>query len=145
MLFKNKWQVLIWFWNPTLLRNNDKVNLSSDQSLISPNNITVQSSIEGFENKRKDQRNQNNLILRQILPSSTKKRRNDVRRKISFSWSPTESAGELSEGRTGIHIIPNPKIRLAWLLLVCRWICFCLFVCLIWWSASCQGRIQDFF
>ena len=55
------------------MRHNDKVNPSSDQSLISPNNITVQSSIEGFENKRKDQRNQNNLILRQILPSSTKK------------------------------------------------------------------------
>lgn len=55
------------------MRHNDKVNPSSDQSLISPNNITVQSSIEEFENKRKDQRNQNNLILRQILPSSTKK------------------------------------------------------------------------
>ena len=55
------------------MRHNDKVNPSSDQSLISPNNIAVQSSIEGFENIRKDQRNQNNLILRQILPSSTKK------------------------------------------------------------------------
>ena len=37
--------------------NNGKVNPSSDQSLISPNNITFQSSIEGFENKRNDRRN----------------------------------------------------------------------------------------
>lgn len=54
MLFKNKYHVLTWFGNPTFLGNNGKVNPSSDQSSISPNNITVQSSIEGFENKGND-------------------------------------------------------------------------------------------
>ena len=54
MLFKNKRQVSTWFGNPTILVNNGKVDPSGDQSLISPNNITVQSRIEGFENKGND-------------------------------------------------------------------------------------------
>ena len=65
--------------------NNAKVNPSSDQSLISPNNITFQSSIDarikGMIDEIKITRR---LISKQILPSSTKKGETTWGEKLSF-------------------------------------------------------------
>ena len=73
----------------------------------------------------------NNVILKQILPSSTTKMTKDSSKNNYVCWSPTESAEGFSEGLVRRFTSPaSPKIGLTFVLFIVE-VVVSLFVCLL--------------